>query len=32
VPRLVAAMVAVRIYDAIEALARGRRPRVHRQA
>jgi hypothetical protein len=32
VPRFVAAMVAVRIYDAIEALARGRRLRAQRQA
>lgn len=32
VPRFVAAMVAVRIYDAIEALARTRRLRAHRQA
>lgn len=32
VPRFIAAMVAVRIYNAIEALALGRRLRAHRQA
>jgi spore maturation protein SpmB len=32
VPRFVAAMVAVRIYDAIEAVVQARRLRVHRRA
>lgn len=32
VPRFVAAMVAVRIYNAIEAVVQGRRMRVHRRA
>jgi hypothetical protein len=32
IPRLVAAMVAVRIYDAIEFLVQGRRLKAHRQA